>query len=276
MNWIEQNYLQIAAVLSVAVILTVGRAKLLPAVRSSKLLLWVAFVVTALCGLVLGWALFGVMTWLTGLGGLFGGIVGSVGAILAVIAGWWSVDMLVALIRDVADGVPDDEARKAALWFPTMAPAGISAVWGIVQNPRGLGTTITALIIGGVTVAYAHKVKGSALSARKGSKAWRWFAAAVCLLAGLVMIPLLAFLDAQAGGWLPDWAANMARILFGALGVGLLIGALVDIKDKVPDAAVRGFLSWGLPSLVLFGAVAVAVLSDGASSGGELIIGGVS
>jgi hypothetical protein len=277
MKWIEQYHLQIAAVLGVLIVLGVGRAKILPAVRSSALLLWLAFVVTVFCGLVLGWALAGVVAWATHLSGTVGGIAGGIGALIAVWLGWHAVFLLVALIRDVADKQPDEDARKAALWVPLFLPAGWQAVWGIVSHPRGLGTGITAAVMAAITVVYAHRVVKASLTGKSGRKAWRWFAALACLFAGIVLIPLLAYVDAQAAHWaaLPPWALVMGRIILGAVGLGLLVAAFVDIKDKVPDAAVRAFLAYGLPVLALFGLLTIGFLGGHAHDGLQVLTGSV-
>jgi hypothetical protein len=272
-DWIRENIWQITGVVSVMLVLGLGRQKLLPAVRQSPALLWLAFAVTIPCGLVLGWALEGVTGWLVGLPGLFGGVVGSVGAIAALILGWHGVYYLIPLIRDVADRVPDGDARRAALWVPTFLPAGWSAVLAVASNPRGLGSGITAAIMAGVTIVYAHLIVKEALKARTAPKAWRWFAAGVCLLAGACMIPLLIFADAELARWLPDWLMQPARILAGAAGLAMLVAAVKDIVDKVPDQHVRRFFAYGLPLLVLFGAAALAWLSSSADSGLDLIVG---
>ncbi len=272
MQFIDNNLEQIAAVLGVIAILTLGRAKILPKVRSSKFLLWVAFVVTAACGLVLGWALTGFTAWATGLTAVGGfSIVG----IVAVLLGWHAVAMAIDLIRDVADGQPDEDARKAALWIPTLLPAGWAAVWQIASNPRGLGSGITAAVMAAITIGYATIISNKAVKGKKGKTAWLWFAAAVCLMGGLAATPLVLYVDGWlattvGGGWLA-----LFRIVAGAAGIGLGLGALADITDKRPDALVRAFLQFGLPLVLAFGAIAFSALSGGASNGAEFLTGSV-
>jgi hypothetical protein len=275
MSWFNAHWEQILGVACVVVMLVFGRKKLLPGVGQSKFLLWLAFAVTAACGLVLGWALSGLMAWLTSRGGWFGGVVGNVGAIIAVAAGWWSVTMLVALVRDLADGKPDGDARQAALWFPLLAIGGISSVWGIVQHPRGIGTGLAAAVIGGISVIALHRIVKSALAGKKAAKAWRWFAAGVALLAGLLIIPLYAFADTQLAAHASGNLVTSFRVLSGVLGLALLLGAAIDLKDKVPDAAVRAFLAYGLPALILTGAFAVGWFGDHAQTGGQVLLGGM-
>lgn len=279
-TWFTNNWPQLLAIASVIIMLTVGRKKLLPDVKQNKFLLWLAYAVTAICGLVLGWALVGVMGYLTSLPGLFGGIVGSVGAILGVTFGWWAVAMLVEMFRDLADGVPDGDARRAAMWVPTMLPAGIASVYGIVSNPRGLGTGVTAAIIAGISFIALRKIMKAALSGKKGENAWKWFACAVCLLAGILMIPLYAYADMQVAANTPHPWPTIFRTIVGVIGLALLIAMAVDLvpkksqgeKKPVPDGGVRAFLSYGLPALVLFGALAVGSMSEHTESGGALLI----
>lgn len=281
MNWLNTHWLQLTLIAGVIVLLVFGRNKILPRVGENKFILWLAFAVTAVCGLVLGWALREVAAWVTSLPTTLGGVVASLGAIIAVIAGWWALAMLVELFRDIADGTPDGDARKAALWVPTLAPAGLSATWGIVTNPRGIGTGITAAVIAVISLIALRKIVKSALAGKKGETAWKWFASAACLLAGLLMIPLLAFADSQAQQRLPgDWPTGL-RILVGAVGLALLIWAVVDLvpkkkqgeKHMVPDEGVRAFLTLGVPALVLFGALAVGEISGAAGEQGNVLVG---
>lgn len=275
MTWFNNYWPQLTGI-AVVMILIWGRNKLLPGVSRSKVLLWIAFVVTAVCGLVLAWALFDLMGWLTSLPGLFGGIVGSVGAIVAVAAGWGAIAMLVDMIRDLADGVPDGQARRAALLVPVFLPAGVQAVYGIISNPRGIGTGLAAAIIAVISIIAVWRIVKAALAAKKGGTWWLWFAAGACLFAGVLMIPLLAYIDTLVAQYMPAPWPTIFRILGGAAGLTLLIAALVDIfKDRKPDGHVRRFLSYGLPALIVFGAVAVSFVAGNAESGSQILIGGM-
>lgn len=281
-SWLNAHWLQLTLLACVGALLVLGRNKILPRAGENKFILWLAWIVTALCGLVLGWALHDVMQWVTGLPTTLGGVVASIGAVIAVIAGWASISMLVAMIRDLADGVPDGDARKAALWFPTLSVAGFSAAWGIVQNPRGIGTGITAAVIALISIVFLRKIVGAALKGKKGESAWKWFAVLVCALTGVLMIPLLAYGDVMAQRYLPgNWPTGL-RILAGAAGLGLLIAAIVDLVPKkkqgeqrmVPDEGVRAFCTFGIPVLVLFGALAFGAVTDAASEQGNNILVG--
>lgn len=272
MDLIDNNIEQIGAVLGVVILLTLGRAVILSAARGSKFLLWVAFLVTAFCGLVLGWALAGVAGWLTGITAV-GGF--SVVGIVAVWAGWAAVEMLVTVIRDLADRQPDDAARRGALWIPTLLPAGMAAVWDIVSNPRGIGSGITAAIMAAITIGYTIKISGEAVKGKTVKTAWLWFAAAVCLLGGLAAAPLVLYVD----GWVADLVPSdgylwLFRIVLGAVGAALFLAALKDIAaDKKPDEHVRRFLQFGLPLVLAFGTLAVGFLVTGASNGAEFLNG---
>ena|SRR5690242_2766422 len=274
MTWFSNHALQIGLILVVAIILGVGNSKLAQKTRSSRMpavALWGAFIVTVGCGLVLGYALHGVVAWLVGLGGLFGGVIGSVGALIALAFGWHAVYLAVALIRDVADQRPDEDARKAALWIPTFLPAGWSAVLGIAEHPRGIGTGLVAAIMAGITVVYVMKIVKAALASKNHRKAWSWFLVPITLLAGLVMIPLVAYIDGFGAEYLPGPVMLIARLVLGAMGIALLIGAIADVCDHVPDAYMRTFLVAGVPLLFVYGALIVAHISSGASSGFALL-----
>ena len=268
--------IQIGAIAAVVILLTVGAGNIVKASKGKAELLWTAFVVYVASGLVLGWALAGVMRWALSLGGR-GSALAIIVAVFAVWTGWHAVYLLVAMIRDVADKRPDEDARKAALWVPTLLPVGGQAVWSTVTNPTGGGavTTVAAALMLGVTVLYVHRIVHASLQGKSNRKAWNWFAAAVCLLAGVISIPLVMYLDGVAARALPgDWLIAL-RILSGVLGAALGVAAVKDISDKVPDAAVRAFLRFGLPLVIVFGSVAIATMAGYATNGGEILIGGV-
>jgi hypothetical protein len=286
-NTISQYAPQLGAIAGVIVLLTVGASRLIPGAKASAPLMWVAWAVYAVCGLVLGWALSSVVTWLTSGGPGAKGVIGSIFAIPAVLFGWHAVYLLVALIRDLADRKPDEDARKAALWVPTLLPAGVQAVWATVTHPQSVVIGVIAVVNALITIIYAHRIVGAALkgsgdgpakskSARQ--KAWSWFAVAVCLLSGLMTLPLVLYTDvvvshlipASSSGWLVA-----ARFLIGVIGGALLVAAIADLKDRVPDQHVRRFLSYGLPLLIAFGGIAMTIGITTASNGGQNLIGSV-
>ncbi len=274
MNWITSHLDQITGVVVVAILLSVGRSKILPGVKTKPVLMWLAFVVTAACGLILGWALVDLIAWLTGLHGS-GAVYGSIGALIAFTLGWHGVYLLVPLIRDVADGRPDEDARRAALLVPTFLPAGWAGVWGVVTHPTGIGTGIVAAIMAGVTMVYVHLILSHALKAKKAATAWKWFAAGVCLLSGLVAIPLVLYLDGVQARHLPGPWLIAARVVEGTFGVALLIPAIKDITDKIPDRYIRAFLRFGMPLCVAFGWLAITTIFGHASNGGQILTGGM-
>lgn len=279
--WFNAHLLQLVGVAIVLILLAFGRKPLLTRVKESKILLWFAFLITIACGLMLGWALRDLTAWVTGLPGTLGGIISSIGAILAIIAGWWSIELTVKAVRDVLDTIPDEDARKAALWVPTLAPAGLTAAWQIVTNPQGIGTGITAAVIALVSLIFLWKTNKAALSAKNHQLLWKWFAVAVSVLAGILMIPLLAFADSQIAQRTDgDWSLAF-RLLTGALGIALLIAAIADAwpkankgeKTLVPDGGVRTFAAIGIPALVLCGALAVGFVGDHATEQGNILVG---
>jgi hypothetical protein len=263
---------EIILVLGVIVLLTVGRSKLIPKARSSGLALWTAFIVTVICGLVLGYALHGVVSWFTHLHG-HGAVFGYLGSLIALTLGWWSVEMLVHLIRDLADGRPDGDARRAALYLPMFLPAGWAAVGGLISHPQSLGAGIVAAIEAVITVVFLHMINRSALAGQNHTKAWRWFLVPVNLLAGVVMVPLILFADATLARYVSGPVMAGSRILGGVFGLALLVAAIADISDRIPDRHVRTFLAFGLPLLFLFGSLAVAAVHGGADNGLQLVLG---
>lgn len=283
MNWIINHSTQIALTISAIVLIVVGRGPLLPYARKQPWLMWVAFAISIIAGLVLGYALFGIMGWLTGLpakmgAGFSGAAVGFVTNTIAVVVaavGWASINMITALVRDVADGRPDEDARRAALWVPTMAPAGLGAAWGVASNPGGIGSDVTALLIAAVTVLYCVKICKTMLAAHKAPKMWKWLAAVVSALAGVVLIPLVAYADTRLAGVLDPQMLLGVRIIVGVVGVALAVAMLVDIADRVPDKYARVFLTAGVPMLAVCGMVAVSAIASGGASGGEILFGGM-
>ncbi|WP_431881983.1 hypothetical protein [Micromonospora chalcea] len=259
----------------VAMALHVLAVKVLAEKTSKKLPLWAAFVTEVVAGLILGVALFQAMKWLTGLSGA-GAVLGAIGSIVALVFGWQAVKMLVAMIRDVADGKPDKEARRAALWVPTLVPAGLAAVTGLVSNPRGIGGGIVAAIQAGITLAYTLSIVKETIKAQKHQVPWRWFAAAVSLVGGLVLIAAIAYIDGLLADYLSGNAMLALRLIGGAVGLAFAIAALADISDGVPEKHVRKFATFGLPLLYLFGSAIIAWASKNASSGLDLISGSMS
>jgi hypothetical protein len=280
-GWFHAHLWQILCVAGGFIIIGFSRP-LVARVKDHAVLLWFAFVVYLGCGFAIGAGLFSLARWVTGLSGTIGGLVSSVGAVIAVIGGWWGFSMTAKAIRDLADGVPDAEARRAALLVPTLAPACFAAAWSIVRHPNGIGTGITAVIIAAVSLLFLFSISSSVLKAQKHELFWKWFAVAVHILAGILMIPLLAYIDAQiakhAGS---DWSTAF-RVTIGAVGLGLLVACIADAWPKkkngetkpVPDKWVRGFASIGVPALVLSGALALGTFVDHGADQANLIVSG--
>lgn len=283
MSWFHAHHLQIAGVV-VALILLAGSNFAIKRANDHVFLLWFAFLVRVLIGLVLGASLYTFTKWVTSLSGTFGGIVSSVGAILAVIGGWAAMVMLVRLCRDLGDGKPDGDARAAALWVPILGPACLSAVWNIVTHPRGIGTGVTAAIIALISIIALQMVVKSCLKSNKHQLFWKYAATGICLLAGILMIPLVAFADSQVAKYADGDVLLVFRLILGAVGLTLLIGGIADAwpkkekseKTVVPDGWVRAFMAYGVPLLVLFGALTVGFATDRADDQGNVLVGSVS
>jgi hypothetical protein len=283
MSWFHTHHLQIAGVV-VALILLAGRQFAISRANDHVVLLWFAYIVSLFIGLVFGASLYTLTKWLTGLSGTIGGIISSIGAIIATIGGWAAMVMIVRMFRDLADGKPDGDARTAALWVPILAPACLSAVWNIVTHPRGIGTGITAAILALISIVALQMIIKACLKSAKHQLFWKWVAVAICLLAGLIMIPLVAFADSQVAKYTDGDVLLMFRLVLGAVGLTLLIGAIADAWPKsaksektiVPDRWVRAFMAYGVPVLVLFGALTVGFATDRATDQGNVLVGSVS
>ncbi len=280
-NWFSNHWQQLLLV-AVALILLAGTRPVIARAKDHKVLLWFAFILRVACGLTLGAGLYAFTKWLTGLSGTFGGVVSSIGSVIAVIGGWWAISMAVKMFRDLADGTPDEDARKAALVIPILGPACVSAAWSIARHPTGIGTGITAAIIAAISLIFLKSIVRSALKSQKHQLFWKWFAVVVCLLAGILMIPLLAYLDALIAQHAPDPWPTIFRVVIGAGGIALLIACIADAwpkrekneKTVVPDGFVRAFAAMGVPMLVLSGVLAFGFVTDNAERQGNLIVSG--
>ncbi|TDC02070.1 hypothetical protein E1091_01545 [Micromonospora fluostatini] len=271
-NVFTNPWLLVIGVGGVIALRTLGVKALEPKTSSSRMVLWVAFAVEALCGLLLGAALYQVTRWLTSLTGR-GEILGAIGSIIALTFGWHAVKLIVVLIRDLADGKPDKDARHAALLVPTLLPPGFAAVAALVSNPRGLGGGVAAAVMAGITLYYCLSISKLVLGSQKHKVPWKWFALAVHVLAGLVITTAVVYIDGLLAEWLsPGWMLAV-RLVGGFVGLGLAIAAVADIADKEPDQHARRLAAFGQPLLSLFGSAAIAWINTNANSGLDLITG---
>lgn len=282
MDFLKDPTNMIIGVGVVIILLTVGRKPHLKLMHGNAGAKWTAFSVSTFCGLVLGFALKGVVSWLTSLKGA-GALPGSIGAIAALTLGWWAIYMLVGMIRDLADKEPDKEAQQAALWVPTLIQGGWGAVTGLISSPMGIGRGLTAAIMAAITLVACFKINGAALKTKNHRAQWNWFAAAVSVLAGLVGIALLAYIDDVLADYLSGKVMFGVRILGGTLGIAFGIAALVDwfqkdpqTKKRTPDEHVRRFGYAGIPLLYLLGSASIAWLFSSANSGLDGVTGVVS
>lgn len=277
-----RTYLPQMIALAMALLGVWAANKAVPRIRGARkehgkvIARWFAFALMVFSGLCLAVALVPVVRWVTHLGTL-GGILafaGNVGAIIALWFGWDGVARSISVARDLADGVPDEEARKGALWIPTFLPAGGAAVATLLQNPRGIGSGITAAIMAGITMAYVFIIVKRALASTKHKTFWKWFAFAICFIGGLVMVPLITYLNGVLPGYLPGDVMNGLRLVVAVAGVALIaVGSLDIICDGEPDKWARNAAVFGLGIVLSFGGIGVAAMSGIASTGAGILQG---
>lgn len=282
MQWFAAHAVQITALVVAGLLVGMANKGVPKITRSGKehgkkFARWATFAIMVLAGLCLAVGMVPIVGWLTGLGsaGGFGAVVGNIGAIITLAFGWHGVAMAISVARDLADGVPDEEARKGALWIPTLLPAGAAAVVGLLQNPQGLGRGITAAIMGLVTLVYVFMIVKRALAAQKHQTFWLWFAFVISIVGGLVMVPLIAYMDtAIVQGFLPAQFQTPVRVIAGVFGVCAIgAGAWDIVCDGVPNKFARAGATYGLGLTFVFGALAIAAISGNATDGASFLNG---
>jgi hypothetical protein len=282
MQWFAAHVTQITALICAELLVGLANKGVPKITRSGKehgkkFARWATFAIMVLAGLCRAVGMVPVVGWLTGLGtaGGFGAAVGNIGAIVTLAFGWHGVAMAISVARDLADGVPDEEARKGALWIPTLLPAGAAAVVGLLQNPQGLGRGITAAIMGLITLVYVFMIVKRALAAQKHQTFWLWFAFVISLVGGLVMVPLIAYMDtAIVQGFLPGALQAAVRVIAGVFGVCAIGAGIWDIVcDGVPNKYARAAATYGLGLTFVFGGLAIAAISGNATDGASMLNG---
>lgn len=282
LGFFAANRFQIAALI-VAAIMIWGAKKIVPYSRSAAVkersphARWAAFIMYALGGLALAVATVPLILWLVGLGSRSGlsALVGNLTAIVGLALGWHSVAMIVSVIRDLMDKVPDHEARQGALWIPTFAPIGFASVWQLLQNPQGLGFGLTAAIMAGITLWYAFSIAKRADSASEHKVGWKWFTFWIFVLAGFALVPLVRFVNTQVISQLPPGLAWIPQLVMGIGGVILVVVAIAEMYfNKVPEDWARRGAAFGIGAVTVFGAVGLAWLSDALSAGSSFLSGG--
>lgn len=277
LNWIATHQVQITALLVAGIGIGLAK-KIIPFIsraqkkERSPHARWASFVIYAISGIALAIAMVPFVMWLIGkLGSVGTFFVGT--ATLAL--GWHAVAMIVSVIRDLFDKVPDHEARTGALWIPTLVPVGISAVIALLKNPQGLGQGLTAAAMALVTVIYAYMIVKRMDNAQNHKKQWNWAAFGVLVLAGLVIIPLYAYADTALISMLPGNIQWLPRLVVGLLALSALIAAVCDIWfDGVPNKLARAGAIFGLPGVFVFGGIAWTAIT-GATQDGASFLNGV-
>ncbi|MBF9135200.1 hypothetical protein I0C86_40695 [Plantactinospora sp. S1510] len=279
----------IVGLVAVAVFLHYARKPHQGIQDSSKAARWTAFILSALAGFIAVVVLWPIVSWVLKLDGGFAWI-GSIGAIVGLTLGWYALTMGTSMVRDLADGVPDKEAQRAALYIPTCLPAGWGSVAGVISNPTGIGSTITAAIMSGISVFFCVKIVQEALKNKQSKHyvKWLYYAAVVSFLGGLCAVPLVAKIDDFLADHVPAEYMTWGRVIGGVIGAAMLIGAFADAFQKhphpddrsrtirKPDQHVRTFGLVGLPLCYLFFSVGYAWLSDTANSGFDKFSGTVA
>jgi hypothetical protein len=272
--WIGGHQTQLIALL-IAIFAVTTAKKIVPKMRHKERgshARWASFIIYIIGGLALAVAMIPTIMWLVAFGGRAGlsALVGNVTAIATFALGWHAVAMLVSMIRDLMDKQPDHEARSAALWVPTFLPIGGAAVVQVLQNPQGLGQGITAAIMGVITLVYAGMIVKRADAATEHKNMWNWFAFGVLVLAGIVIIPLVAYVDTALIAQLPSAVRTIVRVALGLSGIGLIVAGIADIwVDRSPDVHARNGARIGFALAFVFGGIGwqalVGATADGAS-----------
>lgn len=234
---------------------------------------WSSFLLITLLGAVQGTGFLVLTHWATTqLGGVLQ-IGADIAQVVGVGLGMFTIAMTTSTIRDLADKIPDEEARQFGQWVWTTGPAGWSAVMGVLHNPRGIGSGITAALVGAEALIFAAMIAKRALNFQNSEHetAWKWYAFVVKGMAGLIAVPLFVYADATIAsvlaGFIPGWIVALVRGVLAATGIGLLIAGIGDIfKDKQPDMWARAFCAYGIPLLFVYGALGTQILNSGANA----------
>lgn len=278
-SWLNAHQAQLAALI-IAFFAVWTAKKLVPKMNNRERgshARWASFIVYAIGGVALAIAMVPTITYLVSLGGRSGlsALVGNTTAIAFLALGWHAVAMIVSMIRDLADGQPDHEARSAALWVPTLLPLGGAAVMQVLQNPQGLGQGITAALMGLITLIYSGVIVKRADAASNHKSKWNWFSFGVFALAGLVIIPLFTYVDSALIVQLPSIFRFVLRLCLGLAGIGLVIAMAADLwVDRTPDAYARVGARVGVALMVVFGGSAASAILDAIADGFRSLNGG--
>lgn len=254
-----------AALGAFALIIGINRI-LVPKIRSSKLsgfARWVSFLLIAFLGIVQGAGFYIFTRWATGLSGNLVGVAANLGQLVAIGFGMYTFLLITGGVRDLADKIPDEDARRCAWWLPTTFPAGWNAVLGVLHNPRGVGSGLTAALVGVEALVFAFLITRSALTSGSHKTAWKYYTAVVNILAGIIAIPLMVYADATMASLLPGPVLTIVRVIFGIAGALLAIGLIADMCDLAPDQYARWAFAYGIPILFVFGSVVSNIANAG-------------
>lgn len=282
MSWFAAHQTQIYALMVTITFVMIAKKGIPHIDRSKKkerggpFARWVAFGCYVVAGVALTVAVTPIVTALVSWGGGdgLGAIVGNVGAVIALALGWQAIAMTISVARDLFDKTPDHEARSGALWIPTFAPIGGAAVAQVVKNPQGLGQGITAAVMGVVTLVYVYQIIKRMDAAKNHKDVWNWLAFAVCVLGGLVLIPLIAYTDTVLSGILPGVLMGFIRVGAGLAGLFLLfIGAYDIVCDGEPNNKARAAAIGGVGITFVLGGIAIGAITGSWADGAGFLNG---
>lgn len=283
MNWFADHQTQLIALMVAISCISIAKKGIPHIDRSKKkerggpFARWTAFGFYVLGGIALSIAVTPVIMAIVEFGGGsgFGAVIGNLGAIVALALGWHAIAMIVSVARDLFDKVPDHEARSGALWIPTFAPIGGSAVVQVIQNPQGLGQGLTAAAMALVTLVYVYQIVKRMDAAQGHKNVWNWLAFAVCLLGGLVLVPLIAYVDTVViAGFLPSALHTLVRTGVGLAGLALIAGMIYDIWcDGEPNKKARAGAVAGVGITFVFGGIAFGAMTGAWGDGAGFLNG---
>lgn len=215
-------------------------------------------------GLILAVGMFPFISWVVGWGGGFAGFVAVIFSVAVLAAGWHALYFLVALVHDMTDGTPDDEAFTAAFWVPTMLPLGWPALVGLFGNPRGFATGLGVLAVSIVTAIYAHKILTRTHAAEGHYRLWMYVSTAICIFVGIVHIAGLAYVNDLAREHLPPWG-------YGLLVTGVVVFAVIclfiGLGDWIRNWTPEKWSQWaGMYTIPVFTVLSLHVFNLGANA----------
>ncbi len=234
--------------------------------NKERIIKFIALFFYILAGLLFAYGALPLAQWLVGWGEGLGSWLSVIFGVLTIAAGWHALHGLVGLGHDMTDGVPDDEAFKAAFMIPTTLPLGWAALVGLFTNPRGVASGVAVVAVSIVTAIYAHKILKKVHSAKGHYRMWMYIATIICVFVGIAHVPALAYLNDAAGSYLPEWAVWMLRLSLVAAGAVFFVIGLGDLfRDWIPEKWSQWAAMYTIPTFTVL-AVSWATLQSNAET----------